>query len=379
LPRKQSPLKPGLKKRLPRPSAHTVTILEVAQAARVSTATVSRVLNGNTRVEQSLCKRVTAAARQLGYTPHAAARALASQRSRTIGAVMPTLENINFAVGVAALQRRIAEAGYTLLLASSNYDLEEELRQVKALAGHGVAGMMLVGARHKAGLYEFLRAKNIPFVNTWVMDSRHPCVGFDNREIGQALADHLLDLGHVEFGVIAQLTGHSDRAAGRVVGIRRALAARGVALPQERLIECPHKITEGELALRALMASSKRPTAVICGTDVLAFGALIEARRLGIAVPRDLSIAGINDAEFAAHLTPPLTTMRLPADEIGTRAAEYLLARVDARPKDAAIQVRVRLVVRASTAPPPEPFRKPDVRAKMEEAPAGGGILGLQR
>jgi LacI family transcriptional regulator len=357
LPRKQSPLKAKPKQRLPRPNANTVTVREVAQAARVSMATVSRVLNGNTSVDRNLCKRVTAAARELGYTPHAGARALASQRSRTIGAVMPTLENINFAVGVAALQRRIAEAGYTLLLGSSNSDLGEELRQVKALAAHGVAGMMLVGARHRAGLYDFLQAKKIPFVNTWVLDPRHPCVGFDNREIGRALANYLLDLGHVEFGVIAQITGNSDRSAGRVIGIRQALATRGVALPQERLIECPHKITEGQLALRALMGSSKRPTAVICGTDVLAFGALIEARQLGVVVPRDLSIAGINDAEFAAHLTPPLTTMRLPADEIGTRAAEYLLSRVDSLPKDAATRVAVRLIVRASTAPPPGSLR----------------------
>jgi LacI family transcriptional regulator len=351
------------KKRLPRPSANTVTLRDVALAARVSMATVSRALNGNTSVDQDLCKRVTATARRLGYTPHAAARALASQRSRTIGAVIPTLENINFAVGVAALQRRIAEAGYTLLLGSSNYDLAEELRQVKALASHGVAAMMLVGARHSAGVYELLQAKKIPFVNTWVLDSSHPCVGFDNREIGRALARHLLDLGHVEFGVIAQIIGNSDRAAGRVLGIREALAARGVALPQERLIECPHKITEGQLAMRALMASGKRPTAVICGTDVLAFGALIEARRLGIAVPRDLSIAGINDAEFAAHLTPALTTMRLPADEIGTRAAEYLLGRVDALPEVSATQVQVSLIVRASTAPPPGALRKPQLSA----------------
>jgi LacI family transcriptional regulator len=351
------------KKRLPRPSANTVTLRDDALAARVSMATVSRALNGNTSVDQDLCKRVTATARRLGYTPHAAARALASQRSRTIGAVIPTLENINFAVGVAALQRRIAEAGYTLLLGSSNYDLAEELRQVKALASHGVTAMMLVGARHSAGVYELLTAKNIPFVNTWVLDSSHPCVGFDNREIGRALACHLLDLGHVEFGVIAQITGNSDRAAGRVLGIREALAARGVALPQERLIECPHKITEGQLAMRALMASGKRPTAVICGTDVLAFGALIEARQLGIAVPRDLSIAGINDAEFAAHLTPPLTTMRLPADEIGTRAAEYLLGRVDALPEVSATQVEVSLIVRASTAAPPVALRKPQLSA----------------
>jgi LacI family transcriptional regulator len=354
------------KKRLPRPSANTVTVSDVARAARVSMATVSRVLNGNASVDQKLRKRVIAAAGRLGYTPHAAARALASQRSRTIGAVIPTLENINFAVGVAALQRRITGAGYTLLLGSSNYDVEEELRQVKALAAHGVAGMMLVGARHADGLYELLQAKSIPFVNTWVLDRAHPCVGFDNREIGRALANHLLDLGHVEFGVIAQTTHNSDRAAERVIGIREALAARGVPPPRERLIEHPHKITEGQLALRALMnGSNNGPTAVICGTDVLAFGALIAARELGLAVPRDLSIAGINDAEFAAHLTPPLTTMRLPADEIGIGAAQYLLGCVDALPTVAASEVEASLIVRASTAPPSEQRgRKTDDRRR---------------
>src|SRR6202011_5480567 len=162
VPRPKSSRRRGPKQRLPRPSANTVTVHEVALAAGVSMATVSRVLNGNTRVDQDLGKRVMAAAKRLSYTPHAAARALASQRSRTIGAVIPTLENINFAVGVAALQRRIAAAGYTLLLGSSNYDVEEELRQVKALAAHGVAGMMLVGARHADGLYELLQAKSIP-------------------------------------------------------------------------------------------------------------------------------------------------------------------------------------------------------------------------
>src|ERR1700730_10429091 len=117
----------GRKQRLPRPSANTVTVHEVALAAGVSMATVSRVLNGNTRVDQDLGKRVMAAAKRLSYTPHAAARALASQRSRTIGAVIPTLENINFAVGVAALQRRITGVGYTLLLGRSHYELPREL------------------------------------------------------------------------------------------------------------------------------------------------------------------------------------------------------------------------------------------------------------
>jgi LacI family transcriptional regulator len=314
---------------------------------------VSRVLNGNTRVDQDLGKRVMAAAKRLSYTPHAAARALASQRSRTIGAVIPTLENINFAVGVAALQRRIAAAGYTLLLGSSNYDREEELRQVKALASHGVAGMMLVGGRHAPGLYELLQTKKVPFVNTWVLDSRHPCVGFDNREIGRTLARHLLDLGHVKFGVISQIAASSDRAAERVIGIREVLAARGVVPPDERLIERPYKMAEGRLALRDLMQSAIPPTAVICGTDMLALGALIEAQQLGVVVPRDLSITGINDVEHAGHLTPPLTTIRLPADEIGDRAAEYLLACIDRRPTTPAWRVQFDLIVRDSTAPAP--------------------------
>jgi len=274
------------RKRLPRPSANAVTVRDVAAAAGVSAATVSRALNGNSAVAEKLHARVVAAATRLGYTPHAAARALASQRSRTIGAVIPTLENVNFAIGIDALQRRLAEAGYTLLLGSSDYNAQQELRQVQALAAQGVAGMLLVGASHANGLYELLDSKKIPYINTWVLDREHPCVGFDNREIGRALANYLADLGHTEFAVIAQITGNSDRAAARVAGVREALAARGLPPPPERLTEYPYKIVEGQLALRTLMQAARRPTAVICGTDTLAFGALTEAQRLGIAVPR---------------------------------------------------------------------------------------------
>jgi LacI family transcriptional regulator len=344
---------PQQRRRLARPSANAVTVRDVAAAAGVSTATVSRVLNGSSQVADDLCRRVAAAAARLGYTPHAAARALASQRSRTMGAVVPTLENVNFATGIEALQRRLGNAGHTLLVASSNYDLAEELRQVRALAAHGVAGMMLVGATHEPAVYELLAAKQIPAVNAWVLDDDHPSVGFDNHAVGRMLVDYLLDLGHVEFGVIAQLTGASDRAAARVAGIRHAIEQRGLKLARERLIERPHKIIEGQLALRALMASPPRPTAVICGTDILAFGALVEAQRLGIAVPHDLSITGINDAEFAAHLSPALTTIQLPADEIGARAADYLLARVTGQTVPATTPVQVSLIVRASTGPPP--------------------------
>lgn len=338
-----------LKTRVPRPRGGAATVRDVAAAAGVSVATVSRVLNGKATVAESLRATVLKAVQQLNFTPHAAAKALATRRFMTIGAIVPTLEDPNFAVGVAALQHVVNRRGYTLLLASSNYDADEEFRQVQAMVGQGVAGLMLVGARRSASVYETLDSQRIPYINTWVLDEEHACVGFDNRAIGRTLANYLLDLGHTEFGIIAQHSPDSDRAAQRIAGVREALAARGVQLLQERLIERSHKIADGQLALRTLLQSPRRPTAVMCGTDTLAFGALVEANAQGLRVPQDLSITGINDAEFAVHLTPPLTTIRLPAEEVGTRAAEYLVGRIDGDTVVVRTPLQFSLIVRGST------------------------------
>jgi len=342
-----------LKKRAPRRKSNAVSVMDVARAAGVSTATVSRVLNGNGAVAPALQDRVREIAQNLGYIPHAAARALASQRSKIIGAVIPSLENQNFALGVFALQKRIGEAGYTLLLACSYYDQEDELKQVRALIADGIAGLMLVGRSHSPALYELLEKERIPLVNGWTVDQHHPYVGFDNVAVGRRIAEYLLDLGHVHFGMITQMTQHSDRAADRIMGVRTALRARGLELRHEHLIEMPHKIIEGQMAMRALMQGPVRPTAVICGTDLLAVGALAEAHEAGIDVPGELSIAGINDIEFSSFTTPPLTTMRLAADEIGTRSAEYLLAHIEGRPVSSQNIVPTDLIVRGTTGRPP--------------------------
>lgn len=340
------------KGRLRRPTTRAATVRDVAREAGVSVATVSRVLNGKSTVAEALRADVERVSAQLGYTPHAAARALATQRFTTVGAIVPTLEEANFSMGINALQQRLNKAGFTLLLASSNYDAAEELRQVRALLAHGLAGLLLVGARHSPQVYELLEAQRVPFVNTWVLDDAHPSVGFDNHAIGQTLANYLLDLGHREFGVIAQESPHSDRAAKRVAGLQEALAARGAPLPMQRLIERTHRIIDGQLAFQALMEGERRPTAVVCGTDTLAFGALVQAAAMGIRVPEDVSVTGINDVEFAAHLSPPLTTVRLAADVVGLRAAEYLLGRIAGQAVAQTTSVPFTLIVRGSTAAP---------------------------
>ena len=241
-----------------KPTTKAITVRDVAKVAGVSVATVSRVLNGNDTVDRALKDKVTAAAARLRFTPHAGARALALRTATTVGAVIPTLENANFAVGVGALQRRLSGAGYTLLLGSSNYDPEEELRQIQSLAAHALAGFMLVGSRRDRRVYELLQMKAIPYVNTWVLDGGHPSIGFDNEEIGRTAARHLMALGHTQFAVIAQ-NAPNDRAESRIAGIREELATRGLAIPAGALRRAPPSSSRGPA--RAPAADGVAPTA----------------------------------------------------------------------------------------------------------------------
>jgi LacI family transcriptional regulator len=334
--------------------SNTITLDHVARAAGVSPATVSRVLNEPARVRQDLCIRVRAAVERLGYVPHGAARALASRRSNTVGAIIPTLDNAIFAKGIGALQRHLNGDGFVLLLASTEYEPERELAELDALIERGVDGIMLVGADHSAALYRRLAAKNMPYVNTWTYDpeSQHPCVGFDNRGAAARIASHLIDLGHRRFAMIAGIARHNDRAAERIDGVRAVLASRGISLAPDRIIERPYEIGEGRLTLRSLMRLPEPPTAIICGNDVLAIGALLECLASGISVPDQVSITGFDDLELASHMVPPLTTVRVPSAAMGQQAAMYLIDRIRSRPVRPCLELDVELILRGTTAPP---------------------------
>jgi LacI family transcriptional regulator, galactose operon repressor len=342
-----------VKRRAPRRQSNRVRVEDVALAAGVSGATVSRALNRTGPVGEAIRRRIERAVTELGYVPNGAARALASQRAHAIGVIVPTLENTNFAITAEAAQQRLVDAGYSFLVASAGYSPDREAGHIQSLVAHGVDGIILVGAQRDPQIIQFLNSRRVPYVVTWSLSSDDtPSVGFDNAEAARKLANHLLDLGHRQIGVIAGLTKNNDRAAARLEGIRRALGERGLEVPRELLIERPYRIAEGQFALRALMAMAPRPTAVICGNDQLAFGALIECGRRGIAVPRELSIVGFDDLEFAGQIVPALTTIHVPAEEIGLRAAEYLLARINGQPAATTTEVSVSLIVRESSAPP---------------------------
>ncbi|TCK29178.1 LacI family transcriptional regulator [Ancylobacter aquaticus] len=331
----------------------TVGLEDVARAADVSMASVSRVLNGSAKVSDAIRARIERACAELGYVPNGAARALSSRRTRAIGAVVPAIENSGFAIAVAALQKRIEQAGYTLLLASSGYDPEVELREVTALLTHGVDGLVLVGDQHHPSLMPMLKRMGTIFVETWTLSPNSPCVGFDNEKAAGQVIDYLVGLGHTAISTIMGRPQMNDRAAARVAGVEASLRRRGLSLCSQFVVEHPFRILDGRLAMRALLSSDPCPTAVVCGNDQLAFGALIEAASLNVSVPNDISITGFNDLDYAAHLVPPLTTLRIPVEQIGAMAGDYIVRRLQNEPILPMAEVEVSLIVRGSTAPPP--------------------------
>ena len=329
-----------------------IRIEDVARIAGVSTATVSRALSQPQRVRDDTRELVQRAVAKLGYVPDAAGRALASGRTRTVGCVIPTLDHAIFARSTHALQNALSQAGYQLLVASHNYDPVQEMALVQALQQRGVDALVLVGAEHHRQLWKSLTGWRNPVLLTWACDPRLPSVGFDNHAIGALATRHLLDLGHRRIGMISGHTGHNDRARARMAGVRDTLARAGKALGEEAVSEQALNISGGRLGLTALLKAAKPPTAIVCGNDLLATGALLQAQRQGLNIPADLSICGIDNHELAAEMNPGLTTVSLPAQDLGRIAASQILAALGGEPIAQQSLLPFELLVRGTTAKP---------------------------
>jgi len=328
---------------------------DVAEYASVSTATVSRCINSPEKVKQKLRDKVLAAIATLGYTPHGAARALASRRSYTIGAVVPTIGGDIFSSALHHLQKGITKQGFTLLLASNNYSLEEEYREVKSLLSKGLDGLVLIGNLHSVQLYELLASEKIPFVNlwTWQAQSQYSCIGFNNRSAAKVIASHLFALGHRKVGVVTGNLLDNDRAMQRLQGIQEYFAEQGYAIASHRIVECRYSALEARDAVIELLVQEPQISAVICGNDILAIGALSAARRLKIAVPSALSISGFDNLEITAELYPGLSTIDVPARAMGKLAATYLLDCIQKNSFEVKhIELATELIIRQTTSVP---------------------------
>jgi len=331
-----------------------VSLKDVALAAGVSVATASRALSEPDKVQRDTRESICAVADRLGYVPNSAARALRSRRTRLIGTILPTLDYAIYNNQIAALQRTLSENGYSLLVTSSGYDHEEELRQARTLVERGVEGLVLIGGNHHPDLEAMLREQKIPAINTYVYrrGSDRSCIGFDNETVVAKVIHHLTDLGHTRIAMIAGITHDNDRAGDRVTGVRAALKQKGLTLPDRYLIEAPYKVAAGREALRSLLATRPHPTAIFCASDVLAFGVIMECASRRIAVPDELSVVGFDNLEFCAHLCPGLTTIEVPAVAMGAGAARHLIARLSGKSQVEYTELEANLILRGTTAPP---------------------------
>jgi len=329
------------------------TLADVARAAGVSLSTASRALSEPALVRDDTAERVREAANMLGYVPHGAARALATRRTRTIGAVFPPVENPIFASATHALARVLAAEGYTLLLASHEYDMQGELDAVRALVERGADGMVLVGLDRLPETYNVLDRASIPYEIAWSLDGGpHHCVGLSHRGASIRATQHLLDLGHTQLAVIAGDTHGNDRARDRLAGVRDALESRGLELPPERVVQATFSLAQGRAAFAKLWERAPGFTAVVGGNDPLALGALLECQARGIRVPGQMSIVGFDDIELAGEITPGLTTVRVPSAEIGGEAGRRLLARLAGEEVPRVKELAAPLIVRGTTGPP---------------------------
>ncbi len=327
-------------------------IIDVARIAGVSTATVSRAVSQPERVSRKTRDLVQAAVEQLGYVPDAAGRALASGRTRTIGCVIPTLDLAIFARSTHAMQLVLADAGYQLLVASHNYDQLAEAALIKTMQHRGVDALVLVGAQHHAMAWSSLKHWNKPVLLTWVCDERLPSVGFDNQAIGAMATRHLLALGHRKIGMISGHTEHNDRAAQRALGFLAEMQDKNIKVIPSTVSEQELSIRGGRLGLRALKKQNPKLTAVVCGNDMVAIGAMLEAQEVGWRVPQDISICGIDNHELAGEIKPGLTTVSLPTQDLGRVAATQILQILGGEPVAQRSLLPFHLIERGSTAPP---------------------------
>ncbi len=331
-------------------------IVSVARLAGVSPATVSRVMNHPDMVHPATRKKVDSAIRKSGYIRNRAAQAMHGRRSATIGLVVPTVDYSIFAEVVQAFNDAVSEQGFTVLLASHGYDLAVEYAVIRKLLEHRVDGVALIGLDHREDSLRLLGKQEVPSLAIWNYHDEAPfsCIGADNAEAGRVAAAHLAILGHRRIGLVFPPLNDNDRARARYDAARAVLTAAGAVVAEEWCAETPYSLSHSKRVCAALLSAASRPTALLCGNDIIAHGAVFAAQRLGQSVPRDISIIGIGDFQGSAEMEPALSTVRIPARRIGAAAGQHMVeaialadpARITRRRFD------VELIMRATTAPP---------------------------
>ncbi|MGL4929036.1 MAG: substrate-binding domain-containing protein [Plesiomonas sp.] len=329
------------------------TMKDVARLAGVSTSTVSHVINDSRFVSDEIRTRIMSAVETLNYSPSALARSLKVNQTHTIGMLVTTSNNPFFAEVVRGVEQSCYERGYQLVLCNTAGDPQRMSHSVDTLLQKRVDGILMMCSESHADIScLFRRHPKIPLVMMdWGPQGAQADLIRDNSEYGGYLATrHLLAQGHRQIAII---TGPLDKhpSLGRLQGYLRALNEAGITPDPAYQVEGDFDFSGGLCGMTQLLSCNPRPTAVFCGNDVMAVGAYQVLHYAGLQVPEDMSVMGYDDIELARYLSPPLTTVHQPKEDLGQLAVDTLLARLHDRNRDpAVIMLEPSLVRRASVA-----------------------------
>ncbi len=319
----------------------------MAKLAGVSPITVSRVFNQPEMVASGTLEHVRRVIERTGYVPNLLAGGLASRRTRFVAAIVPAISSQIFSESIQSLTDRLWESGYQVLLGTSGYPTSREESLLAAILSRRPDGIFLTGISHSSGSRRRLAAANIPIVEVWDLTPSpvDMLVGFSHEKVGQTVAEYLVGRGHRCFGVIS---ADDARAEVRRMGFLSVLEKNRFDDVQTVHVPAPSNFRLGREGLARLLERGSLPRAVFCSSDTLAHGVLIEAQARGLSVPGDLAIVGFADLDFAAHTSPPLSTVRIDRPAIGRRAAEALLGRIEGRPVERIVDIGFQVIERGT-------------------------------
>lgn len=330
-----------------------VTIKDIARAAGVSHATVSRALRDNPAVSAETTQKIKQLARDMGYVRNRAASGLKTSQSNTIGVIVHRIDDPFFARVYDGIEAVTRPAGFTLLLASTGHDPDKDNEIIASFAERRVDGVIVCSKRFEQPKRDRLSQFEIPLmlINDQALSGSGHAIAHDDVHGSYELTRHLLGLGHQTFVYLGNEEAGMTNAD-RECGFRTALAEVGVPLSAETILNASNGELEGGYALaERLLARPTLPTALVAFNDLIAVGAMRRLTDAGCAIPRDCSMTGFDDVDLAGYVSPPLTTWRQPKFELGRLSAERLLQLIDdpTLPAQYNAKLRGQLVVRGST------------------------------
>jgi DNA-binding LacI/PurR family transcriptional regulator len=330
-----------------------MNIKEVARLAKVSTATVSRTINGSDKVTAETAERVRRAIETLKFYPNTNARALGSGRSNLYGLIISDITNPFFPELVKSFEDIAVQFGQEVLVANTNYDAHRMEVCVSRMLQRKVDGVAVMTSEMDEHLIEEMNSRSIPLI---FLDTGLPQRGISNISVDyaagvDAAVEHLSALGHTSIGFIS---GPMNLTSARVRrnAFTESMKRKGLRLNEEMIEEANHRMEGGHDAMTRLLSKKSRPTAVLASNDMTAIGAIGAITDSGLKVPRDISVIGFDDIQLSAYTQPALTTVRLSRQEIAKIAFRALYSyKTDPAAKGAEYMVQPELVVRKSTGP----------------------------